>query len=161
MSSSKLFVIEVCSGHIYHLGVILGILNDIVKQFGRIITQTSLGLGPFILRSIKILYLCNSPYTFLYTIWGTMEPWTTVWLFIYNTTYRYKYYNTKINMTPPGKSSYPFLIQQNIHWMQHPKVATYPEVTTFSCNQTELTTKVGICCNFFSETFTQWLQLFA
>ena len=80
-----------------------------------------------------------------------MEPWTTVWLFIYNTTYRYKYYNTKINMTPPGKSSYPFLIQQNIHWMQHPKVATYPEVTTFSCNQTELTTKVGICCNFFSE----------
>ena len=53
------------------------------------------------------------------------------------------------------------LIQQNTHWMQHPKVATYPEVTTFSLNQTELTIKVGICCNFLSERLSQWLQLFA
>ena len=44
--------------------------------------------------------------------------------------------------------------------MQHPIVATYPEVTTFSLNQTELTIKVGICCNFLSERLSQWLQLF-
>ena len=52
-------------------------------------------------------------------------------------------------------------VQTITHWMQHPMVATYPEVTIFSCNQTELTIKVGICCNFLSERLTQWLQLFA
>ena len=46
-------------------------------------------------------------------------------------------------------------LQQNTHWIQHLIVATYPVVAIFSCNQTDLTIKVGICCNFLAEGLTQ------
>ena len=52
-------------------------------------------------------------------------------------------------------------LQTVTHKLQHPKIATYPWIATFSCNQTKHTIKVGNICNFFSKRLTQKLQLFS
>ena len=52
-------------------------------------------------------------------------------------------------------------LKQYTHKLQHPNIATYSEITTFSGNQTKHTIKVGNCCNFLSKRLTQKLQLFS
>ena len=42
-----------------------------------------------------------------------------------------------------------FKVQHYTHKIQHLNSATYSEITTFSCNQTKHTIKVGSWCNFF------------
>ena len=66
-----------------------------------------------------------------------------------------------VNKNNFSKISSKLLIQQYTHKIQHPNIATYSEITTFSCNQTKHTIKVGNCCNFLSKRLTQKLQLFA
>ena len=60
-----------------------------------------------------------------------------------------------------GKEKKHLNVQQYTHKIQHLIVATYPEIATFSRNQTKHTIKVSNSCNFLSKRLTQKLQHFA